>query len=35
LAKETETVAGPVTCISSHAYVEKHKPALKSFVEAL
>jgi len=35
LAKETKTIAGPVTCISSHAYVEKHKPALKAFVDAI
>jgi thymidylate synthase len=35
LAKETNTVAGPMTCISSHAYVESHKPALKAFVEAI
>ncbi|MBI5384665.1 MAG: hypothetical protein HZA90_08235 [Verrucomicrobia bacterium] len=35
LANETGTVAGPVTCISSHAYVENHKLALKAFVEAL
>ena len=35
LAKETGMVAGPVTCISSHAYVDKHKPALRAFVENL
>jgi thymidylate synthase len=35
LARETGMVAGPVTCISSHAYVDKHKPALRAFVENL
>jgi thymidylate synthase len=35
LAKETAMVAGPVTCISSHAYVDKHKPSLRAFVENL
>jgi hypothetical protein len=35
LATETGANAGPLTCISSHAYVEGHKPALRAFVERL
>jgi hypothetical protein len=35
LAKETGTVAGPVTCVSSHAYVVGQRPALRAFVNGL
>jgi len=35
LATETGAHAGPLTCISSHAYVDGHKPALRAFVAGL
>jgi hypothetical protein len=36
LAKETNTIAGPLTCVSSHAYVEgKQRRALWKFLEEL
>lgn len=35
LATETGANVGPLTCISSHAYVDGHKPALRAFVEGL
>lgn len=36
LAKETNTIAGPLTCVSSHAYVEgKQRRALRRFLEGL
>lgn len=35
LAEETNAVAGPVTCVSSHAYVDKKKAALCAFVQGL
>lgn len=35
ISKETGTLAGPVTCVSSHAYVDASKPALRKFVEGL
>jgi hypothetical protein len=35
LASEVGAVPGPLTCVSSHAYVPAKKTALKAFVEAL
>ncbi len=35
LARETDAVAGPVTCVSSHAYVDKKKAAFRAFVQGL
>ncbi len=35
LAKETASQPGPLTCVSSHAYVDKKKRALRAFVEGL
>jgi len=35
LANEVETVIGPLTCVSSHAYVSQKKGALKTFVGSL
>jgi thymidylate synthase len=35
LAKEVGMVAGPFTCVSSHAYIDRLKPALKAFVAGL
>jgi len=34
LASEVNGVSGPLTCISSHAYVERKRRKLKAFVEA-
>jgi len=33
LAIETGTRAGPLTCVSSHAYVDNHKSALLQFIQ--
>lgn len=35
LAKETNTVAGPLTCVSSHAYIDHKRTALKAFIGRL
>jgi hypothetical protein len=35
LAKEVGGDPGPLTCISSHAFVDKKKTALRAFVEGL
>jgi hypothetical protein len=35
LAKETDSAPGPVTCISSRAYVDGKKPALRAFAAGL
>ncbi len=35
LAREVEGSPGPLTCVSSHAYVSGNKTALKAFVEGL
>jgi hypothetical protein len=35
LAREVEGSPGPLTCVSSHAYVSEKKTALKAFVEGL
>lgn len=35
LAKEVGGIQGPLTCVSSHAYVDRQKTALKSLVEGL
>ncbi len=35
LAKETGVAAGPLTCISSRAYVDDKKTSLKSFMDSL
>jgi len=34
IAKETESDCGSITCISSHAYVDKHKEMFRKFLEA-
>jgi len=34
LAKETESEFGSITCISSHAYVDKHREMFREFLEA-
>ena len=33
LAPEVDATPGPITCVSSHAYVSEKKTALKAFVE--
>jgi len=35
LAKKTHSKVGPITCISSHAYVDKHTKSLKLFINSL
>ncbi|MCX7012805.1 MAG: hypothetical protein NTW86_09655 [Candidatus Sumerlaeota bacterium] len=35
LAKEVGGVPGPLTCISSHAYVHRNRTALRAFVESM
>ena len=35
IAKEVGAAAGPLTCVSSHAYVAGNKTALRSFVEGI
>jgi hypothetical protein len=35
LAKEVKGIPGPLTCVSSHAYVAGKKTALKTLVEGM